>query len=71
MRGRSTAPQLTQALAPLGSSAAVGHTPNGADGAEQRRAAMVVTTDAAVGRDVVNEIVASDGFVDGWSVDLG
>ncbi|MEA2214768.1 MAG: D-3-phosphoglycerate dehydrogenase / 2-oxoglutarate reductase [Solirubrobacteraceae bacterium] len=53
------------------SSAAVGHTPNGADGAEQRRAAMVVTTDAAVGRDVVEEIVASEGFVDGWSVDLG
>jgi D-3-phosphoglycerate dehydrogenase len=53
------------------SSAAVGHTPNGGDGAEQRRAAMVVTTDAAVGRDVVNEIVASEGFVDGWSVDLG
>ena len=32
---------------------------------------MVVTTDAAVGNDVVKEIIASEGFVDGWSVDLG
>jgi D-3-phosphoglycerate dehydrogenase / 2-oxoglutarate reductase len=56
------------------SSAAVGHTPNGehtADGDGQRLAAMVVTTDAAVPGAVVDEIVASDGFVDGWSVDLG
>ena len=59
------------------SSAAVGHTPNGQaaadDGPEgaQRLAAMVVTTDAAVPDAVVEEIVASEGFVDGWSVDLG
>ena len=58
------------------SSAAVGHTPDGARrrrGAEaaQRLAAMVVTTDAAVPDEVVDEIVASEGFVDGWSVDLG
>jgi D-3-phosphoglycerate dehydrogenase / 2-oxoglutarate reductase len=54
------------------SSAAIGHTPDGhADGDEQRLAAMVVTTDAAVPDDVVDEIVASDGFVNGWSVDLG
>ncbi len=50
------------------SSAAVGHTPDGSD--EQRLAAMVVTTDAPVPDSVVEEIVASDGFVNGWSVDL-
>ena len=38
---------------------------------EQRLAAMVVTTDARVGGEVVDEIVASEGFVNGWSVDLG
>jgi D-3-phosphoglycerate dehydrogenase / 2-oxoglutarate reductase len=58
------------------SSAAVGHTPDGGsadgDGAGgQRLAAMVVTTDAAVPDAVVKEIVASEGFVNGWSVDLG
>ncbi len=66
------------------SSAAVGHTPDppfgghvgrqdSADGSEggQRSAAMVVTTDAPVPDAVVGEIVASDGFVNGWSVDLG
>ncbi|HWY18068.1 MAG TPA: phosphoglycerate dehydrogenase [Solirubrobacteraceae bacterium] len=57
------------------SSAAVGHVPDGQseDGAgdEQRLAAMVVTTDARVPADVVQEIVASDNFVNGWSVDLG
>jgi len=61
------------------SSAAVGHTPDGGGGGEgeersaggQRLAAMVVTTDAAVPAGVVEEIVASEGFVDGWSVDLG
>jgi D-3-phosphoglycerate dehydrogenase len=52
------------------SSAAVGHTPIGAQGDERGRAAMVVTTDAAVSREVVDEIVASEGFVDGWSVEL-
>jgi D-3-phosphoglycerate dehydrogenase / 2-oxoglutarate reductase len=58
------------------SSAAVGHTPDpptggqADDGDERRLAAMVVTTDSAVGKDVVAEIVDSDGFVDGWSVDL-
>jgi D-3-phosphoglycerate dehydrogenase len=58
------------------SSAAVGHTPDrGSDGEDgavpQRLAAMVVTTDAAVPDAVVDEIVASEGFVDGWAVDLG
>jgi D-3-phosphoglycerate dehydrogenase len=61
------------------SSAAVGHTtngggapsPRGGPGDEGRLAAMVVTTDAPVPREVVAEIVASEGFVNGWSVDLG
>jgi len=54
------------------SSAAVGHTPDGGSvGDDRRLAAMVVTTDAAVPDEVVREIVASEGFVDGWSVDLG
>jgi D-3-phosphoglycerate dehydrogenase len=59
------------------SSAAVGHTPDGGGEGEgqskigQRLAAMVVTTDAQVPDAVVAEIVASDGFVNGWSVDLG
>jgi D-3-phosphoglycerate dehydrogenase len=54
------------------SSAAVGHTPDGGgEGEDRRLAAMVVTTDAAVPHEVVEEIVASEGFVNGWSVDLG
>jgi D-3-phosphoglycerate dehydrogenase / 2-oxoglutarate reductase len=53
------------------SSAAIGHTPDGgSDGEDRRLAAMVVTTDAPVPGDVVREIVASEGFVNGWSVDL-
>ncbi|HYM46548.1 MAG TPA: phosphoglycerate dehydrogenase [Solirubrobacteraceae bacterium] len=53
------------------SSAAVGHTPDGhADDDDKRLAAMVVTTDAPVPDAVVREIVASEGFVNGWSVDL-
>jgi D-3-phosphoglycerate dehydrogenase len=52
------------------SSAAVGHTPDGRSDGEERLAAMVVTTDAAVADAVVREIIASDGFVNGWSVDL-
>jgi D-3-phosphoglycerate dehydrogenase / 2-oxoglutarate reductase len=53
------------------SSAAVGHTPDGGAGEDRARAAMVVTTDARVPDGVLEEIVASEGFVDGWSVDLG
>jgi D-3-phosphoglycerate dehydrogenase len=55
------------------SSAAVGHSPEGADGAPggQRVAAMVVTTDAPVPAGVLDEIVASEGFEQGWSVELG
>jgi D-3-phosphoglycerate dehydrogenase len=51
------------------SSAAVGHLPDGATDSK-RLAAMVVTTDALVPREVVDEIVASDGFEDGWAVVL-
>jgi D-3-phosphoglycerate dehydrogenase len=59
------------------SSAAVGHMPDkDAEGESssselgQRSAAMVVTTDVAVPREVVEEIVASDGFLNGWTVVL-
>jgi D-3-phosphoglycerate dehydrogenase / 2-oxoglutarate reductase len=59
------------------SSAAVGHSPDGASGSDgdgelagQRLAAMVVTTDVLVPSEVVREIVALEGFVDGWSVVL-
>ncbi|MFZ2114885.1 MAG: phosphoglycerate dehydrogenase [Solirubrobacteraceae bacterium] len=56
------------------SSAAVGHTPDPPSGgqanSEQRLAAMVVTTDAQVPAEVVQEIVASEGFVAGWAVEL-
>ncbi|MHB1537256.1 MAG: hypothetical protein ACYCYN_01930, partial [Solirubrobacteraceae bacterium] len=41
----------------------------GADGS-QRLAAMVVTTDVAVPQAVVDEIVASEGFVRGWAIVL-
>jgi D-3-phosphoglycerate dehydrogenase / 2-oxoglutarate reductase len=60
------------------SSAAVGHVPDGrapapdsGSSGEGGLAAMVVTTDAPVPDTVVRELVASDGFVGGWSVDLG
>jgi D-3-phosphoglycerate dehydrogenase len=56
------------------SSAAVGHTHDGeaapAAGEDRRLAAMVVTTDAPVPAPVVEEIVASEGFHNGWSIDL-
>jgi D-3-phosphoglycerate dehydrogenase len=53
------------------SSAAVGHTPDGAGtSGEQEMAAMVVTTDRPVPRAVVDEIVASDGFADGRTASL-
>ncbi len=40
------------------------------DGADEGLAVMVVTTDEPVPRDVVAEIVALEGFVDGRGVDL-
>jgi D-3-phosphoglycerate dehydrogenase / 2-oxoglutarate reductase len=53
------------------SSAAVGHAPDGSAAAdEQRLAAMVVTTDTVVPDAVIGEIVASEDFVNGWSVEL-
>jgi D-3-phosphoglycerate dehydrogenase len=50
-------------------SAAVGHVPN--DGDDDGLAVMVVTTDVPVAREIVDEIVASDGFVAGRAVALG
>jgi D-3-phosphoglycerate dehydrogenase / 2-oxoglutarate reductase len=53
------------------SSAAVGRQPDGRDGeGDGALAVMVVTTDAPVPAQVIEEIVASDGFVDGRSVAL-
>jgi D-3-phosphoglycerate dehydrogenase len=54
------------------SSAAVGRQPDGRDGGEGdgALAVMVVTTDAPVPAQVIEEIVASEGFVDGRSVAL-
>jgi D-3-phosphoglycerate dehydrogenase / 2-oxoglutarate reductase len=49
-------------------SAAVGHT--GDDGDENGLAVMVVTTDAPAPQEVIDEIVASDGFVEGRGVAL-
>jgi D-3-phosphoglycerate dehydrogenase len=51
------------------SSAAVGHSPDGREGADGPLAAMVVTTDAQVPADVLAEILASEDFVGGWAVD--
>lgn len=53
-----------------GEGGAVGTAGAGGTGEEQRLAAMVVTTDTRVPADVVKEIVASEGFVNGWSVEL-
>jgi D-3-phosphoglycerate dehydrogenase len=52
------------------SSAAVGRAPDGAPAGEMRLAVMVVTTDAPVPHEVVGEIVATEGFVDGRSAVL-
>jgi D-3-phosphoglycerate dehydrogenase / 2-oxoglutarate reductase len=58
------------------SSAAVGHAPDDVREGEERSsggprlAAMVVTTDAPVARAVLDEILASEGFENGWSLDL-
>jgi D-3-phosphoglycerate dehydrogenase len=52
------------------SSAAIGHTPDGAGADDAGLAAMVVTTDAPVPEGVVAEIVASEGFVDGRAAEL-
>jgi len=52
------------------SSAAVGHSPDAHDAEARRLAAMVVTTDTLVPQGVLEEIVASEGFENGWSVQL-
>jgi D-3-phosphoglycerate dehydrogenase len=52
------------------SSAAVGRAPDGAPAGEAGLAVMVVTTDAPVPREVLDEIVASEGFVDGRAATL-
>jgi D-3-phosphoglycerate dehydrogenase len=55
------------------SSAAVGHQPARSDDSptgEAGLAVMVVTTDASVPHEVVDEIAASDGFVDGRTATL-
>ena len=51
-------------------SAAVGRLPGDDDRPEGGLAAMAITTDAAVPREVIQEIVAGDGFVDGRTVSL-
>jgi D-3-phosphoglycerate dehydrogenase len=52
------------------SSAAVGRAAGDDEAPEDGIAAMVVTTDAPVPRDVLDEIVASEGFVGGRTVSL-
>ncbi len=49
-------------------SAAVGRQPDGAQAGGGRLAAMAIATDVAVSREVVREIVAIEGFVDGRTV---
>ncbi len=51
------------------SSAAVGRLPEGAGG-DDALAAMVITTDVEAPRSVVDEIVASEGFVEGHALSL-
>jgi D-3-phosphoglycerate dehydrogenase / 2-oxoglutarate reductase len=51
-------------------SAAVGREGNGNDGDDQPLAAMAITTDGAVPRQVIDEIISGDGFVAGRSVTL-
>ena len=51
-------------------SAAVGRQPDDSDGAQGRLAAMAITTDTAVPHEVVDEIVAGEGFVAGRTVSL-
>ena len=48
----------------------VGRQPDVATGGDARLAAMVVTTDAPVPPAVIEDIVATDGFVDGRTVAL-
>jgi len=51
-------------------SAAVGRQPEEGDGGEEGLAAMVITTDAPVPREVLDEVVAGEGFEAGRTVTL-
>ncbi len=51
-------------------SAAVGRDPSPSDGGDRPVAVMAITTDTAVGADVISEIVSSDGFLTGRTVSL-
>jgi D-3-phosphoglycerate dehydrogenase len=51
-------------------SAAVGRQPDEGDGGDERLAAMVITTDVPVPREVLDEVVAGDGFVAARTVTL-
>jgi len=51
-------------------SAAVGRQPEEGESGHGRLAAMAITTDAAVPREVIEQIVAGDGFVAGRTVSL-
>jgi D-3-phosphoglycerate dehydrogenase len=51
-------------------SAAVGRQPGEGEDGDRRFAAMVITTDAAVPREVIEEIVAGEGFEAGRTVSL-
>jgi D-3-phosphoglycerate dehydrogenase / 2-oxoglutarate reductase len=51
-------------------SAAVGRQPDGDHFGEGALAAMAITTDRPVPSEVIDEIVASEGFVDGRAVAL-
>ncbi len=51
-------------------SAAVGRQPEEDEGGDGRLAAMAITTDVAVPHEVLDEIVATDGFVAGRTVSL-
>jgi D-3-phosphoglycerate dehydrogenase len=51
-------------------SAAVGRQPDESDAGRGRLAAMAITTDAAVPRELIDEIVATDGFEAGYTVSL-
>ena len=52
------------------SGSAVGRLPDEEGADEGGLAAMVVTTDEAVPREVIDRIVALDGFADGRAVDF-
>jgi D-3-phosphoglycerate dehydrogenase len=52
------------------SQAAVGRQPPGTDGHRDTVAVMAITADGAVPQEVVDEIVASDGFLEGRAVSL-